>query len=265
MLQFEQASWQLSPIVLIGSGLFFVLAGLFIWLGGLGLARALMAVLGAAVGAVVGFFLLGGTVVSAVLLGTASAFIGMIFKRVFISILAAAVIAVIVISYFGLPDFSAFKNKSFNPPVVKTYDRQFGVRISLGRIRIYSGELEKQAKTFVSRIPVAGWIVTALAVAVIVAVGLYFSNFVSAFCCAAFGAVFIFAGLTLLLLYKGSFPISHINSRPGLYLAIFGAMVVFGTAEQLLLCRKTNKKNADKNKRESDESQKSRKLRWLGE
>jgi len=265
MLQFEQASWQFSPIIFIGPGLFFALAGLFIWLGGLGLTRALMVALGAAVGVVVNFFLLGGTIVSAVLLGIVSAFIAMIFRRFFISILAAAVIAVIIISYFGPSDFSAFKNKSFNPPVVKSYDRQFGVKISLGQIKIYSGELEKHAKTFASRISVTGWIVTALAVAVMVAVGLYFPNFVSAFCCAVFGAVFIFAGLTLLLLYKGSYPISYVNSRPGLYLVIFGAMVVFGTSEQLLLCRKTKKKDIDKNKRESDESQKSRKLRWLGE
>jgi hypothetical protein len=48
--------------------------------------------------------------------------------------------------------------------------------------------------------------------------------------------------MVLLLLYKGSAPISKIHGRPLFYAGVFGAMTAFGTIEQMLLCPWLDKK-----------------------
>jgi len=50
----------LSPLVLIGPGLVCVIVGLFIWLGGLGFRKLLVAVVGVIIGSMCGFFIVGG-------------------------------------------------------------------------------------------------------------------------------------------------------------------------------------------------------------
>ena len=47
----------------------------------------------------------------------------------------------------------------------------------------------------------------------------------------------VFSGMILLLLNKGSMPVSIISRRPSFYVTVFTAMMLFGTTEQLLLCK----------------------------
>ena len=56
---------RLSPVVLVGPGLIFVIAGLFIWLGGLGFRKQLVAVAGAITGGICGFFAIGQNIILA--------------------------------------------------------------------------------------------------------------------------------------------------------------------------------------------------------
>lgn len=72
--------------------------------------------------------------------------------------------------------------------------------------------------------------------------GFFLGHLIPALCCAALGTILIFTGMVLLLLYKGSVPISHISSRQPFYAVVFAAMIAFGTLEQLLFCRYTRKK-----------------------
>jgi hypothetical protein len=51
----------------------------------------------------------------------------------------------------------------------------------------------------------------------------------------------IFAGMILLLLHKGSLPVSNIYSKPPFYGAVFVAMTGFGTIEQLVLCQRAKR------------------------
>jgi hypothetical protein len=84
----------------------------------------------------------------------------------------------------------------------------------------------------------------------------------SALCCSFLGTVLVFAGMILLLLHKGTVPVSRICSRQSFYATVFIVMAVFGTLEQLLLCkhpktRPTKKKHVGKNKQESGQTKKS--------
>jgi hypothetical protein len=74
--------------------------------------------------------------------------------------------------------------------------------------------------------------------------GFSFWQLASALCCSALGTVLIFAGMILLLLNKGSMPVGIISRRSSFYAAVFAAMMVFGTIEQLLLCRQPKASSA---------------------
>ena len=49
--------------------------------------------------------------------------------------------------------------------------------------------------------------------------------------------VLIFAGMILLLLYKGAMPVSWINQRAPFCIIASVIMTAFGTIEQLVICR----------------------------
>ena len=69
-----------------------------------------------------------------------------------------------------------------------------------------------------------------------------FWRFTLALCCAVLGTLLVFAGMVLLLLYKGAMPISYISHKTSFYTAVLLAMIAFGMVEQLLLCQRTKEK-----------------------
>ena len=64
---FEAIATRLRPVVLVGPGLFFVIVGLFVWLGGLGFRKALAAVVGTVGGGICGFFVAGRNIAIAII------------------------------------------------------------------------------------------------------------------------------------------------------------------------------------------------------
>lgn len=66
-------------------------------------------------------------------------------------------------------------------------------------------------------------------------------NVILAILTAAAGAVLVPLGMIFLLSLKGAKPLSHVSSHQSLYLSIILAMIVFGTFEQLIFCRKKHK------------------------
>ena len=75
----------------------------------------------------------------------------------------------------------------------------------------------------------------------------------SALIFSVFGSAAIFAGLILLLLYKGSQPVTNIIQKQHFFAAVFVAMAVSGTVEQLLFCKSPKKhlKNEQKKCKDS--------------
>ena len=221
---FEQVPAGFRPIVLIASGLAAVLVGLFIWLGGLGVRRVLLAVVGAITGGICGFFTIGRNIASALILAAGAAIIAIMFEKIFITILAASLAAV-----FGFA------------VLAKPYTES-------------SADFSTDIKQACLQMPLYCWaIIVALAVIFILA-GFFLWRLTSALCCATLGTFLIFAGMILLLLYKGAAPISSIYSRTPFYAAVFVAMTAFGTMEQLLLCQRaeeklTRKKETNKGKK----------------
>ncbi|UCG47793.1 MAG: hypothetical protein JSU94_20235 [Phycisphaerales bacterium] len=243
---FEQAAARLSPVVLIAPGLAAVIIGLFIWLGGLGFRRLLVAAAGAVTGAALGFFVIGRSFNTAVALACVAAVLAVVFEKVFMVILAAILAAAIAFVIVARPYAGTFREDS---PKTSAGLQRYSLRSSLGVMQSYSVDLGDKTGHVFSRIPPLNWGIVALAAVAVIVGGLLLWRAVSAFCCAALGTTLIFAGMISLLLFKGSSPITAVYNRPSLYGATFAAMTVFGTIEQLLFYRRKKQPKAKKRAR----------------
>ena len=248
---FEQMAADFSPVALIVPGLVCVLAGLFIWLGGLGYTRLLALVAGAITGGICTFFWAGQNIILTVVLAAAAAVIAVVLKKIFMIILTAGVVLVLCLAFLIYPYISRAKTA----PLKNLYDienaaQALNLSQTLETIKTYSAGMRSEIKSACSEMPAYYWAIIALLVLAFVAAGFFIWNLTSAFCCAALGTMLIFAGMILLLLYKGAQPITSISNNSSFYAVVFTVMTAAGTVEQLLLCRHAGKKPAKKKENE---------------
>ncbi|MHC4571447.1 MAG: hypothetical protein ACYS0C_05155 [Planctomycetota bacterium] len=234
---FEEMALRLSPAVLIVPGVACIISGLFVWLGGLGFGRALAAVAGTVSGGICGFFVVGRNVVFAAVLALVAGFVAVTFERKFFVLLAAVLAAVIGIAVLTGPYIGSAGGVKHYPE----YETQggvvsLGVRQSLETMKGYGADVRDAVKQAYLHMPVYKLAIVIALVVIFIAAGIYFWRLTSALCCATLGTILIFAGMVLLLLHKGTAPISDIYRRGTFYLGVFGAMAAFGTIEQLLFC-----------------------------
>ncbi|MHC4623913.1 MAG: hypothetical protein ACYS4W_08425 [Planctomycetota bacterium] len=208
MLEFaqnlEHAARNLRPLFQVGGGIACVVIGLLVWLGGSRFRGLLVGVMGAVAGGLVGYFLTGRNTLAAGVSGLVTGVIAAFFDKVFVVILAAGLAAAFCFGFFALVFNKADSGGTFE----------------------FSW----------SQMPKYAWAVVAAPVVIIAFTGVYLRRLTSALCCALFGTVLLFAGMILLLLYKGAMPITDMSKRTFFYVALFVAMTAFGTFEQLVLC-----------------------------
>jgi hypothetical protein len=255
----EQMAVQFKPAILIGPGLAAVLLGLFVWLGGLGFRRTLVAIIGAVSGGICGFFMSTRNIVPATVSAIIAAVVAIIFEKIFITITAGILagafgFAILVRPYIENGGEAAPINRG----EIQNKEEVFDIRQSAEVVKAYIADFIAEIKKILSEMPVHNHIIIAAVAVLFTAAGFFQWRLASAFCCAALGTILIFAGMISLLLYKGAAPISRICQNQSYYLGVFAAMTVLGTAEQLLLCRgveekPTRKKEANKNRKESEE------------
>jgi len=229
---------RLSPLVLIGPGLAAVLLGLFVWLGGLGLRRLLCTVAGAVSGGFLGFFIIGRSVIPAIVLAGMAATAATVFERLFFTILAAALVAVLGVVVLARP---YIENSPPAIPADQDNTSAQGATMSLGesidRISAFLVDAGEKIKYGCSQMPRGSWGIIAVAALASIVAGFWLRRLTPALCCSVIGTMLVFAGMILLLSYKGAAPVSRMGTRPSFYITVFIAMTVFGTIEQLLLCR----------------------------
>ena len=253
---FEQIAQGLHPLVLIGQGLAAVLIGLFVWLGGLGFRKVLVTVTGAVSGAILGSFVIGSNTIMIMVLIVVGAVIAVIFQRIFIIILTAAIAAFIGFGVLANPYIENTR------PAISTYQNEtttqghtMSVNKSIEIVKAYTVDFAKKIKLACSQMPLQRWAIIAVLAIISIIFGFYLWNLTSALCFSTMGTTLIFGGMILLLMYKGAAPISSMRNKPLLYLGVFVAMTACGTLEQLLLCRSvakhsTRKKQASNQKEE---------------
>ncbi len=239
----------LSPVVLVGPGLVCVVTGLFIWLGGLGFRKHLVAVAGAITGGICGFFAIGQNIISAAFTAALAAALAMLFEKIFIIILAAALVTAFAIVVLAGPYVENIKQENATSlGEISAQGSASGVSESAEIMKVYIIEAGQKIKHACSQMPLYNWAMIMVLILICMVGGNSLRQLTSALCCSALGTVLIFAGMILLLLNKGSMPVSIISSRSSFYIAVFSAMMVFGTIEQLLLCKQPKASPAAKSK-----------------
>ncbi|MHC4113794.1 MAG: hypothetical protein ACYSSL_00495 [Planctomycetota bacterium] len=205
---FEQSARQYDPIILLVPGIAVVLLGLFVWLGGLNFRKVLVAFVGASVGGVVGFLVSGRNLLAAIASAAVGALVAFVIERIFITLLSAILAAAVTITLL------------VNPNVKRAVN----------------------LKQLLMQLQPHYWLLAAAAAIILIIAGFFLWRLTSAWFYAILGTLLIFAGMILLLLYKGAMPISHITDNQPFYAAVFVAMTAFGTIVQLLFCDSGAKK-----------------------
>jgi len=238
---FEQVVARFNPTVLIGSGIAILILGLLIWLGGLGLRKILISLLGLAGGIVVGLFVVGRNLFSASLSGALAALIALIFEKVLVVILAAALAAVVAFTILAEPYYE--KSETFEAQSQMSEQTAITSFDEIQReLKRFGNDAGRKIKRVGTEIPIKIWAIIAAPAVIFLICGVILWRFTSALFFSVLGTMILFFGMILLLLYKGSEPVSQIRGKPLIYGAVFLAMAGFGTIEQLLLCKGSKKK-----------------------
>ena len=252
---------RLSPVVLVGPGLVCVIAGLFIWLGGLGFRKILAAVIGAITGGICGFLAIGHNIISAAFTATIAAALAVLFERIFITILTASLAATFALAVLA----GSYLENSQQETATSSYgmanqQSALGVRESAKKMKTLIINSAHKLKHICLQMPLYIWAMIIVLILICLVVGFSLWRLASALCCSALGTVLIFTGMILLLLNKGSMPVSIISSRSSFYTGVFAAMMIFGTTEQLLFCSQPKTSPTAKSKA-NDNKQKSKKTK----
>jgi hypothetical protein len=247
--QLERTAVWFSPVVLIGPGLACVLLGLFIWLGGLGFKRILVATVGAVSGGICGFFISGRNIVPAAVSAGLAAVIAIMLERIFIAILAGVLAAVLGFAVLAGP----YIEKAGRATSVEWDEvRNLSTQQTVESAKAYITDFVAETKWILSQMPIYNWAIIVVLAVIFSAAGFFQRRLTSAFCCAALGTMLVFAGMVLLLLYKGAAPVSRICQNQLFYQGIFGVVTAFGTVEQLLLCQRIKERLTGKKEKSKD-------------
>jgi hypothetical protein len=233
---FEQVAVRFSPVVLVAPGLAMVVLGLVAWLAGSSLRRLVFGSLGAGVGALASFFL--GTH-NPLVLGVA-AWVGATFGALLPRVFAAALLAVfgMAIAFVILARAQLLESPGtlFRGPEVGQAEPYTDPE-SLEVTRVYGLDAADRVRAGAYALAPTRWAILAAAGFGLLIVKLYFERLATATACAVLGTVLVFSGLVLLLIYKGSAPVAHIEPQGSSYGLVLLGMAVFGTLEQLVVCR----------------------------
>jgi hypothetical protein len=241
---FEQAAVRLSPIVLVLPGLTSAALGLFIWLGGLGFRMLLLALMGAVTGAFCSLWMVGQNPAAMVLLGLLGTAMAVILQRFFTAALLGALAGIIVFLVVAWPSLAVVQGTVIGQPAAKADGgtTALSTEESLNMIRAYVLDVTDAVKRGGAQLVASRWAVVAATVLTFLLIGLLFRHAGGALTCAILGTELIFAGLILLLMFKGSRPVTRVEARAPFFGLVFAAMVGFGTLEQWILLRRADRR-----------------------
>jgi hypothetical protein len=238
---FEQMASRFSPLVLIAPGLLVTVLGLFVWLGGLGFRRALLALVGAAMGASCALLTVPESAAVIVLASLAMAFVGASFQRFFTAVLLGALSFAITFGILARPFLREYRGSLISGAVGQD-NEILTVGETLEVVRAAGLDLADGLRYAARRLAPQRWAIAAAVSAGLLAIGLLFRHVGGALSCSILGTGLIFAGLALLIALKGAAPVARMQNQAALYALVFIGMIGFGTLEQLVLCSHSDQK-----------------------
>ncbi len=238
---FEQMASRFSPLVLIGPGLAITVLGLFVWLGGLGFRRALLALVGAVAGGFCALLVAPQSAAVIVLATLVLAFVGAIFQRLFTALLLGALSFAFTFGVVAWPFLKEYQGSLVSGEIGQN-NEILTVRESVEVIHMTGLDLADGVRYAARQLAPLNWAVAAAVSTGLLTVGLLFRHLGGALSCSTLGTGLIFAGLVLLVTLKGSGPVARMQNQAALYALVFIGMIGFGTLEQLVLCSHADRK-----------------------
>jgi hypothetical protein len=233
-ISFEANAQRFDVAVLVGGGVVLLLAGLAVWLAGISFSRVVSAVLAAAVAFWVAFAATGGRISASIFACATGIIIGAIFRRPIFAVIVAIMVAACSFAILG-------QKADISPRVTRPSSISEGRRFSAGESWRYTcsfGEdFVQNAAAVAAKQKRDVFLYTGIAAVVALAVVFLLKDFGSAVACSAMGTLISLLGLTLLLFYRGTGPVTFASENPLLVSSVALGMLAFGTGIQLLLLR----------------------------
>lgn len=259
LVYYQSLAQKFQSRLLIGTGIAIVLVGLCLWLAGLRFKRVVSAIIGAVI-AVAGVSAFGDYPDKILLAASAvGVVVGAITGRFMLGIFAAIVGGLLVITIVADRTQSAeaggvefFDANSANPNEVSiddfvsssghpTWPQYQSSEVIIPTpdamditVKMFAHIISLTKKTILSA-GAAAYGGAAGAVLVVMFFCFVMPRFFVAVVSAGLGSAVVFAGMIILLFYKGSEPISMIAAKSQFYGIAFCAMTAFGAIVQLLL------------------------------
>ena len=245
---FEQMTGRFAPKVVLVSGVVFLLLGLSIWLGGLALRKAFIAIAGLFAGCMVGFYVVGRNLFSATLTGALAMLSALILEKLLIILLASALAAAVAFAvaaepYFEQEQVAEVTEIQNNTPEQTTVAEFDDIVYELKKFGLDTGRKIKQAGT---KIPIHVLSIIVVPAMIFFVCGVAFWRFTSVLFFSVAGTIIACFGLFLMLIYKGTKPVDYVQGKPLIFAAVFVVMAAFGTVVQLLLCKKSKQQQITK-------------------
>jgi len=233
---FEQVAGRLSPVVLVVPGVAAAVLGLVAWLAGMCLRRVVLACFGAAVGALISLIVSGQNPAVAGAAAGGGAALGALLPRLALALLLAAVGVAITFAVLAKAPPPEQPSTLFGG-LEAGQTEKYTVSLSLDVVRTYGIDMVDWVKAAGRNLIPVNWAILAAVGLGLLLLGLLFGWTAGALTCSLLGTALVFAGLTLLLLFKGSDPIGRMQQQGAYYGLVSVGLVAFGTLEQLLVCR----------------------------
>ena len=260
LLNFERSAVFFDSTVFISAGIVAVAIGIVMWIAGMAFRRLFLIITGAITGMITGFSFIGKQTVSAIGLAGLFAVVALVFDRLFVTILAVSLAAMIA---FCMLTWHYDATANLDPPV-KKINTPMNAQQTLNFFFNFSANFINYAKDISRNIPPYGWLIIPLLIVAFTAGGIFFWNLICAWCWSTLGTTFIFGGMVSLLLYKGSTPITCFFHKSAFYIPAFVGMTCIGTLVQLLLFRDLNAPIIKKHTETDNLEQQSSPQRWRG-
>ncbi|MCD6394348.1 MAG: hypothetical protein J7M40_12670 [Planctomycetes bacterium] len=242
----EISALHFASQLLVPGGIVVVLAGLCIWLGGLRWLKFLAAGMGAMAGLIGACIFSDGSATPIIAAALIAGGIGCFVNKpvvIFSGAAFAAVAALVILTMPAIVAAGDLKPPAHRMPYGEDGQRKM-LTVSESVVEL-KGELLFWTSTIASSVKqssVATPAIACVAAVIVIGTGCAMPRFVAAITCASLGAVLIFVGMILVLLYKGARPLTGMYQMPAFFGIVVVAMVAFGACVQLLLCPGRTKK-----------------------
>ena len=236
---FEISALHFASQLLVGGGIVVVLAGLCIWLGGLRWIKFLAGGLGAAAGLTGACIFSNGGAIPLIAAALIAGGLGCFVKKPVVIFSGAALAAAAALFILTTPAIAAAKDlKPPAHPMPYEDGQRKTLTVSQSAVELRDELLFWTATiaSAVKRSSAAAPAIACVAAVIVIGAGFLMPRFVAALSCASLGTVLVFAGMILVLLYKGARPLTGIYQTPAFFSVTVAAMAAFGTFVQLLLC-----------------------------